>query len=681
MRATRMAVTHRVIMNVIAKLDKCRLVADLMLPHAPLPNPALTLVLFRWAASRFATATAQILPRRPRFDQSPTRREIRITRGHCHDAMQMIGQQNDSIYNERPVAPCQFDGIMQRIAHRWCGQDRPPTIGNEGKEERATRCKCARIIRHISRLTKSGDEIEIATRSSPMVFRWVEYNPPYPLIYTIDIDNRVVQSSNTAPQRPSVGINPCSQLMFAASVIDEAMSAAFDDDSVVIQRVDADGTAPLAGSFHALTEEHTFPVQPRGPVVYTFPSLAIAEDGRVRASWLGNCDQCRLGSDVFNVTNTAMLVDFDFFTNPGAQTTPLAMNPPTDTGPSSGARLGSTAIGRLTFGDDDNGVQEGLLPGTTTVFSPCAIECYEDFWQPSMAMRSNGEFVVAWAEPENPTQLDSRFNIALGTYSESGTLVDQLTGPTDIDWVNEPALELSPSNQLSPAVAFDDYGNIVVTWVGPDEGGAARVFARRFSWSGVGNDIVAESPSFLVSNDLSCGNGGPANLSAANPTVALTQQSPSDPAPVGEPFVRQPGRFVIAWNREDASGNRNEIQGQYFYEDGRPMGGLFRVNQAISATGETPSGATINSRQLGESNQHTLVYGKQEQVVAAWTTDGGFTDDSLNHFTLLPAGYGLYLDTLQTCCKADTNYDGLRDGRDIQGFVDLLMNKECIVNY
>jgi len=468
------------------------------------------------------------------------------------------------------------------------------------------------------------------------------------LIYTIDIDNRVVQSSNTAPQRPSVGINPCGQLMFAASVIDEAFPPAFDDDSVVIQRVDADGSAPLAGSFAALTFDASSVYSADSPSDYTFPSLAIGPDGRVRVTWLADCDNCRLPSMFYTIdTAIAIDIDYDYVVPPAAITTPIVNPVVNDSIPSAGARDGTSSTGRLAFGDDANGVQEGPVPGTASVFSPCGLDCYEDFWQPCLAMRSNGEYVVAWAEPETPNEPDTFFNIALRVHDSSGILLDELNGPSNDSWVNEPSLELSPSNQLSPAVASDDYGNIVVTWVGPDEGGAARVFARRFSWGGVGNNIVAESPSFLVSGDLSCGNGGPINLSAANPTVALTQQSPSDPAPVGEPFVRQPGRFVIAWNREEVTTDRQEIQGQYFYEDGRPMGGLFRVNQAISATGATAGGKTINSRQMGESNQHTLVYGKQEQVVAAWTTDGGVTDDSLNHFTLTGAILsGLRLPTL-----------------------------------
>jgi hypothetical protein len=141
---------------------------------------------------------------------------------------------------------------------------------------------------------------------------------------------------------------------------------------------------------------------------------------------------------------------------------------------------------------------EGLLFGprvdSPTQIRPCGAACYTDKWLPCVAVRpSDGYRAIVWADAESGIP-DPSFNIALRIYTAAGGLVAQLDGPDVNDptqWVNDPSLEdpdeQSDTEQYSPAVSFDDAGNVVCTWIGPrlaDCSDGPYVYARRFKFGG-----------------------------------------------------------------------------------------------------------------------------------------------------------------------------------------------------
>jgi len=385
------------------------------------------------------------------------------------------------------------------------------------------------------------------------------------------------------------------------------------------------------------------------------PSIAMSRDSQVRVGWFG------FQFSVIHMPDTVLVSDFDFDL--------LDINPvrPPDIGvgewdPSVGVSSAASSVRSVTWTRNSPTVPPiGLLYGVTgqpivqvrgcdpTAPCPtCGDICWINKWEPSLSQRSDGVFAIVWADAENPIDVDSPFNILFQLYDSIGnTIGGELL-------VNVPNNEVFPSTQQSPAIAFDDAGNIVVVWTGISLDGCTpqgrHVFARRLFWNGVGTPTFFSTP-FQVDNDPTA---PPISGADANPAVALTL----DPG--------EPGRFIIAWNARMNTGQTDEIRAQFFEANGLPKGSQFRLNQDTSETG---GGAS--RRQLANSGQHTLAYGV-ERVVATWTTFDNNSVPGEVHFTLLPP---LFSDSLgEACCKADVNGDGLRDGLDIQPFVDLLLN-------
>ncbi|MBN2563181.1 MAG: hypothetical protein JXQ75_19840 [Phycisphaerae bacterium] len=421
---------------------------------------------------------------------------------------------------------------------------------------------------------------------------------------------------------------------------------------VVVRPFAEDGIA--IGDVEPVSANHP---SPSDLVYHTDASFAMSCNGKVRVGWLGQCDDCHP-----TVGPLILVSDFDF----GATPVPLAVpEGPTDVKhwePSVGTSdVGVAAAAYLSSPSWWNCPGGDFLCEVSGLPAPIQIRTFDlcTDAQPCVAMRSDGYFCIVWAQPE-----DVGYNIALQLYDPTGVLIDEIAGVEG--WVNDPDAEWPDSVQRSPAVALDDSGNIVVTWVGYDSPagpGHLRVWARRLFWAGGPADpIVPVSNQFIVDSEIDLGMATiPLGFDDANPTVSLTLDDTN------------PGRFIIAWNVVAASAAK-EIHGQYFETDGRPLGCEFRVNQDTSETGECADAV----RQLADSAQHTLAYGPDDQVVATWTTYGQVQPCPSHswglevYYTLLPGGYADLLDAAQSCLKGDTNYDGLVDGLDVQGFVDLL---------
>lgn len=86
--ATYPPVLHRVVVNVIDVPREVRIVADLMLPIAPLPDTALPLCHTSWSTVFVGADPA----REAGFDQCPARRVIRISERQTPDGVQMLRQ-------------------------------------------------------------------------------------------------------------------------------------------------------------------------------------------------------------------------------------------------------------------------------------------------------------------------------------------------------------------------------------------------------------------------------------------------------------------------------------------------------------------------------------------------------------------------------------------------------------
>ncbi len=420
------------------------------------------------------------------------------------------------------------------------------------------------------------------------------------------------------------------------------------------------------------------------------PSIAMSGAGFVQIGWVGI-------QGIFTTHANFELIrqdfDFDLF-NVVAVAPPFLSDGDGDHEPSVGA---SDAMEQMENVDavtwSNHFVEQGLLydlDGMPVEIRDCAPFCHVDRWEPCLAMRSSSDayFALAWADAET-AQNDPPFNIALQIYDSDGTLVAELAGPDVNDpsqWVNDPSLEdLNPefdSIQLSPALSF--VGNdVVVVWVGAafvgcDDSITNHVYARRFKFDLATNTLRDPDPmlgegrpgAFVVDNDAD--ERIVLDVDKANPTVALTLETGANA-----------GRFLVAWNNrivhpEFGTTIAEEVRGQFFDVEGLPRGEEFRVHLDTSNTDTNPNRAI---RRLSDSAQHTIAYGGQDQAISTWIAG---EEDPLAHYTVLPPGHA---DTLGGgCCKGDLGGnnalpvfapDGLRDGRDIQPFTNVMKNPKC----
>jgi hypothetical protein len=509
---------------------------------------------------------------------------------------------------------------------------------------------------------------------------------PAPLIFVSPQQTNIIEDVlppvldsfgfEVAARDSAVGVEGCGRFMIAWEV-DAYAKDEFSDhgDSLMIQRVAPDGV--LDGAYSPLTADLPDTILSEEQR-HMEPSIAISPAGNVRVAWISDCMQCRTEApgSLANVAGAALGVDFGYDASPGITT---ALYPsPIDywhVNPSAGRNDAGAALSAWSsIGEGPTGVREGPSYDVSQVIRPCAPICFPGKWRPALATRPTGEFCVAWAEAEEPENPLTFFNIALQLYDSSGSIVQEISGQASGDWVNDTSMEPLSTEQVSPSVAFDSQGNIVVAWVGPGQDFLIHVFARRFFWAGGAAPIESRSAPFIVDSDTSP-TFGPAAPADANPTVSLVQDSAMFPA-------ADPGRFLIAWNARKLDGPKtaSEIRAQYFEADGRPMGREFRVNQATGPT--TPGGETF--RRLADSARHTVAYGGAGHAMFTWQSCGGFAPNTceagFSHYTVLPVGFAEHQDALNPCCKGDADGNGLVDGRDIQSFVDLLLAPPAVID-
>lgn len=170
-----------------------------------------------------------------------------------------------------------------------------------------------------------------------------------------------------------------------------------------------------------------------------------------------------------------------------------------------------------------------------------------DQTRPSVAVDADGDVVVAW---QSAGQDGSQDGIYAQRYAATGTPLGPefqvnmyTTGP-----------------QISPSVAVDADGDVVVAWESYIAGSFYDVYAR--TYNGVGTPIGGE---FRVSSVTGDRQGAP--------SVAM------DAA----------GNFVVAWQSPDGVSTNFGIFAQRYAAGGTAVGGEFRVNTVTTGVQQAPS--------------------------------------------------------------------------------------------
>ena len=163
---------------------------------------------------------------------------------------------------------------------------------------------------------------------------------------------------------------------------------------------------------------------------------------------------------------------------------------------------------------------------------------------PTVAMESNGDFVVAWGSQQS----DPGYGVRAQRFDSAGA---RLGGEFQVN-------SITTEEQRYPALAMDDDGDFVVAWVAQLDGFTTGVFARRFVSSGtpVGGDFQVNVYTY----------GG-----QVTPAVGMDAE----------------GDFVIVWSSypQDAGG----VFGQRFASSGASQGTEFQINAYTPFNQKEPS--------------------------------------------------------------------------------------------
>jgi hypothetical protein len=210
---------------------------------------------------------------------------------------------------------------------------------------------------------------------------------------------------------------------------------------------------------------------------------------------------------------------------------------------------------------EDNGIyaqrfsSDGTVLGTNYKVNDDSGQNYA--FTPSVAANSDGSFVIAWADFRS----QSCYEIYAQRFSADGTPLGS----------NFKVNYLSACMNFGPVVVCKQNGDFIITWADADEGGKEYVLFQNLE-------------SKLPSKKL---NGEP---------DIWAQQYLSDGTPIGENFkvnddsgytlqmypdiaVDANGNFTITW--EDNRNGPWEIYLQQYFSDGTPLGGNFKVEDAI----------------------------------------------------------------------------------------------------
>jgi hypothetical protein len=184
---------------------------------------------------------------------------------------------------------------------------------------------------------------------------------------------------------------------------------------------------------------------------------------------------------------------------------------------------------------------------------------------PAVAIDSDGDFVVTW---ESQGQDGSSYGIYAQRYNNNGAAQG-----AEIR-VNA----YTTSNQRNSAVAMDNDGDFVVTWMSSSQDGSNYgIYAQRYNNNGVAQGAEFRVNTFTTNNQR-------------NPSVAMDSN----------------GNFVVAWGSNGQDGSAYGIYAQRYDNTGATAGTEFKVNTY------TTSGQTLPS----------VVMDSDGDFVISWVSNG-----------------------------------------------------------
>jgi Ca2+-binding RTX toxin-like protein len=197
---------------------------------------------------------------------------------------------------------------------------------------------------------------------------------------------------------------------------------------------------------------------------------------------------------------------------------------------------------------------------------------------PAIALRPNGDFVIAW---ESNLQDGSEDGIFAQRFRSNGTRIGQefQVNTTFSD------------DQLNPDIAIANDGSFVIVWESQsqDDGGSTGIYAQRFAANGsrLGNEFRVNATAFGDQTEAA---------------IAMDAR----------------GNFVVTWTDSEIDDSNDGIVGRAFDRNGRPIGGEFLVNsfttneQSASDIGLTPNGRLVSVWQsTGQDGSSTGIYGQR----------------------------------------------------------------------
>jgi hypothetical protein len=226
-------------------------------------------------------------------------------------------------------------------------------------------------------------------------------------------------------------------------------------------------------------------------------------------------------------------------------------------------------------------------------------------WWPSVAMDSNGNFVIAWI---SDGQDGDSYGIFAQHYDSSG---NPLGGEFQVNI-------FTTNNQRFPSVAMDSNGNFVITWVSDgQDGDNMGIYAQRYNSNG--NPLGGE---FQVNTYTTGNQWHPSTAMDYNGNFVIAwmsdgifaQHYDNNGNPLGGEFLVNTftpgsqtypstamdsnGNFVIVWSSDGQDGDDLGVYAQYYDDSGNPLGDEFQVNTYITENQYAPSAAMDSTGDL-----------------------------------------------------------------------------------
>jgi Secretion system C-terminal sorting domain len=295
-----------------------------------------------------------------------------------------------------------------------------------------------------------------------------------------------------------------------------------------------------------------------------FPSIAMDSDGDFVIAWQSDGqygDFYGIYAQRYNSSGLAQGAEFlvNTYTTDSHRYPSIAMDSD-----------GDFVIAWTSVGQDGDGEgiyaqrynSSGVAQGTEFLVNTYTTS--DQLW-PSIAMDSDGDFVIAW---ESIGQDGSYYGIYAQRYNSSG-----LAQGSEF-LVNT----FIPYTQRSPSIAMDSDGDFVIAWMSDgQDGDGLGVYAQRYNSSG-----LAQGTEFLVNTYTTSGQFAP--------SIAMDSD----------------GDFVIAWDSFGQDGSYEGIYAQRYNNIGVTQGSEFLVNTYTTSSQLWPS----------------IAMDSDGDFVIAWTSNG-----------------------------------------------------------